>query len=81
MKIDFNEKALKELVHPVLRNMADSYNRDFASLSRTHQGRPLEEIKREVKRIFEKHGGSIDDQEAANYAQLISEGTQVTFEV
>lgn len=79
MHINFNEKALKELVEPALRDVADTYNREFASLSRKHQGRPVEEIKREVQRVFKKHRGSIDDQEAASYAQLISEGKQVRF--
>lgn len=79
MQITFNEKALKELVHPALRSMADTYNTEFSTLSRTHQGRPVEDIKREVQRIFKKHGGSIDDQQAASYAQLINEGKQVKF--
>ncbi|MGJ9482429.1 hypothetical protein ACRQDV_08805 [Actinotignum sp. GS-2025e] len=80
MRIEINEKALKKLVEPALRSTAKTYNKDFESLSRTHQGQPVEEIKREVKRIFKKNGGSIDDAEAAQYAQIISEGKQVKFE-
>lgn len=80
MRIEIDEKALKKLVEPALRSMSKTYNKDFESLTRTHQGRPVEEIKREVKRIFNKHGGSIDDAEAAQYAQIISEGKQVKFE-
>ncbi|CAB0542451.1 hypothetical protein CIP107539_00940 [Corynebacterium diphtheriae] len=80
MRIKIDEKALKKLVEPALRDTAKTYNKDFESLSRTHQGRPVEEIRREVKRIFKKHGGSIDAAEAAQYAQIISEGKQVKFE-
>ncbi len=79
MRINVNEKALKKLVAPALRSMTDTYNKEFASLARTHQGRPVEDIKREIKRIFKKHGGSLDDREATKYAELISEGKQVKF--
>ncbi|MCQ9371630.1 hypothetical protein NQ024_10340 [Corynebacterium sp. 35RC1] len=79
MQFNFNEKALQQHVQPALRSMANTLNKEFASLSRTHQEKPVEEIKREVQRIFNKHGGSIGDQEAASYAELISEGKQVKF--
>lgn len=79
MQININEKALGRLVQPALKNISKSYNEEFATLSRTHKGRPKKEIEREIRRIFKKHGGSIDNQKAASYAQLISEGKQVTF--
>lgn len=81
MRIKIDEKALKKLVEPAVLSMAETYNKEFEALSRTHQGRPVEEVKREVKRIFKKHGGSIDDPEAAEYAQIISEGKHVNFKV
>lgn len=79
MKIKINEKKLAKLVQPALKDIAKQYDRDFASLSRSHKGKPVEEIKPRIKSIFKKHGGSIDDKELTEYAQKISEGTQIKF--
>lgn len=78
MKI--NEKELAKLVQPALKDFAKQFTRDFASLSRSYKGKPVEKIKPRIKSIFKKHGGSIGDKELTEYAQKISEGMQIKFQ-
>lgn len=79
MKIKFNEKELQKLIQPTLNDVAKSYERDFAELLREYRGKSIDEIKPAVKRIFAKHGGKIDDSELTEYAQHISNGTEIHF--
>lgn len=80
MKITLNEDALQKLVQPALNDIAESYERDFAELSREYSGKSINEIKPAVKHVFAKHGGKIDDSELTEYAQCISDGIEIHFQ-
>lgn len=80
MKFKLDEKALEKLVQPALKEMAKEYNRDFESLARQYRGKPVDQIKPAVQRIFKKHGGKISDPELTDYAQQISNGTKIIFQ-
>ena len=42
--------------------------------------RPVAEIKPALKRAWEKGGGSVTEPELTEYAQMIDDGTKITFE-
>lgn len=79
MKINLDEKALQKLVQPAIDEMAKEYNRDFESLARQYRGKPVEQIKPALQRIFKKRGGKISDPELSDYAQQISDGVKIIF--
>lgn len=83
INIKFDEPAFRREIEKqaqsAMNDMARGMTRDFDRLRAQYQGRPVAEIKPAVKRIFAKDGGSISDTEAAEYAQMISDGTKITF--
>lgn len=79
MKIKINEKAPNKLVQSEMKDLAAEYDRDLATLGRSHQGKPLSTIKPKIRAIFKKHGGSIDEKTLNMYAKCISEGTRIEF--
>lgn len=79
MRIRPDDRTLRKLIQPALDGIAEDYNRDVAALTRQYQGKPADQIKPALRRVFEKRGGKISDTELNEYAQLISAGTKITF--
>jgi hypothetical protein len=77
MRIEFNKGALERLVKPAIVDMARDLKSGLARLRATHEGRSPDEIKPAVRALFQRDGGSIDEDEVAKYAQLISAGTEI----
>ena len=75
----FDEKALKDLVKPAMKDIARDCRKEFERLSRRYQGQPLPQIEREIRRITGNHEMNLSDREVSEYAQLVSEGTKIEF--
>lgn len=58
--------------------MAREQNRELERMSATYTGRPIEEIKPVLQRLFARYDGKITDPELTEWAQLISDGTKIT---
>lgn len=83
-KFEFDEKAFKRAVGQQIedhvKDVSRDMTRDFDRLHAEFSGRPVDEIKPALKKVWERDGGSISDPELTEYAQLISDGTRIAFE-
>lgn len=83
-KFEFDQKAfereIRKDVEGHVRDVSRDMSREFDLLHAQYAGRPIAEIKPALKRAWEKGGGSITDPELTEYAQMISDGTKITFE-
>ncbi len=79
-KFKFDDRALKKAVNQGVQKMASDLTRALNSLTAQYAGRPLEEIKPQIQRVWAKHtgGGSITDPELTSFAQQIHDGGRVT---
>ncbi|MEU5043135.1 hypothetical protein [Streptomyces griseorubiginosus] len=76
----FDDRALKKAVQQGVQKMADDLTKALNGLTSRYKGRPLEEIKPEIQRVWAKHtgGGSITDPELTQFAEQIATGGRVT---
>lgn len=81
MKFKINEKAIKRVIQPAMRDIARTYDREFEKLRVHYTGKPVAEIKPAIKRLFRSNGGSISDPELTSYAELISQGKSIRMKV
>jgi len=80
---NFDDRALKKAVQQGVQKMATDLTRALNGLTSRYQGKPLEEIKPEIQRVWAKHtgGGSITDPELTQFAQQIHQGGRVTVQL
>ena len=82
--VDFNEedfnKAIMKAAESGVRDVANEMNRDFAEMAGRLKGRPLDEIKAELVRYYRDRDGEISDPELTDYAEILQEGGNITFE-
>ncbi|MGW0948446.1 hypothetical protein ACWD4O_38650 [Streptomyces sp. NPDC002623] len=79
-KFNFDNRALKKAVNDGVRKMAAALTRDLNALTAQYQGRPVDEIKPEIQRVWAKHsgrGGKITDPELTEFAEQIQSGGRV----
>jgi len=77
-KFKFDDRALKKAVAQGVQKMASDLTKALNGLTAQYQGRPLEEIKPQIQRVWAKHsGGSITDPELTTFAQQIHDGGRV----
>lgn len=78
-KFKFDDRALKKMVDQGVQKMADDLTRALNGLTSRYRGRPLDEIKPEIQRVWAKQtgGGSITDPELTAFAQQIHDGGRV----
>ncbi|MGJ0203983.1 hypothetical protein [Leucobacter sp. gxy201] len=81
MKIQWNDRELKRLLENefqlVVNDMAAGYTRDLKNLADRYKGRPVEEIKPALRRIFQQHDGDLTDPELSEYAAQIHAGDEI----
>ncbi|MFD5848302.1 hypothetical protein [Streptomyces chartreusis] len=79
-KLKVDDRALKKMVQQGVKKMADDLTRALNGLTARYQGKPLEEIKPQIQRVWAKHsgGGSITDPELTQFAEQIQAGGRVT---
>ena len=78
-KFKFDKRALNKVVAKGVQSMASDLTKALNGLTAQYQGRPLDEIKPAVQRVWAKHsgGGSITDPELTQFAQQIHDGGRV----
>ena len=78
-KFKFDDRALKKAVAQGVQKMADDLTRALNGLTAHYKGKPLDEIKPQIQRVWAKHsgGGSITDPELTAFAQQIHDGGRV----
>jgi hypothetical protein len=75
------EKQLRGAVQSGLEEVARDMTQELDGLRRRYEGRPVDEIKPAVARFFRDNGGSVTDPELTEYAQAISDGTRIEFNI
>ncbi|WP_026932073.1 hypothetical protein [Glycomyces tenuis] len=77
----FDERGFKRLMQSqaqeAVDDLAREQTRELDQLREEYTGRPIEEIKAALQRLFAKDGGSITDPELSQWAQLISDGRRI----
>ncbi len=78
-KFEFDDRALKKAVNQGVQKMADDLTKALNGLTARYEGKPVEEIKPEIQRVWAKHsgGGSITDPELTQFAEQIQAGGRV----
>jgi hypothetical protein len=79
-KFEFNKGAIDRVAREAVRNMAADLTRGLNALVATHEGRPVDEVKIAVQRVWKDRsgGGSISDPELTQFAEEIAAGRGVT---
>lgn len=57
-KFGFDESAIQKAVNQGVQKMASDLTRALSGLTARYQGRPLEEIKPEIQRVWARHTGA-----------------------
>lgn len=78
-KFQFNERAIQKAVNQGVQKMASDLTTALGALTAQYEGRPLEEIKPEIQRVWaaKTGGGSITDPELTRFAEQIQAGGEV----
>jgi hypothetical protein len=78
-KFNVDDRAIKKAADDAVRKLAADLTRALNALTPRHQGKPLPEIKAEIKRVWAKHtnGGSITDPELTQFAEQIRDGGRI----
>lgn len=81
MEIDFHfdENEFRRLAQDVVNEVADEQTRDLELLRQQFTGKPVEQIKPALQRLWASYDGSIDDPELSDFAQLLSDGVRIEF--
>ncbi|MFD1278020.1 hypothetical protein [Streptomyces kaempferi] len=79
----FDEGAMKKAVNEGLQRMASDLTKALSGLTDRYEGKPLEEIKPEINRVWAVHtgGGSVTDPDLTKFAKQIQAGGKVTVQL
>lgn len=76
------ERDLERMILDGVESIADEYQQMLDSLVERYEGRPVSEIKPVLSHAWEAvNGGSITEPELTDFANQISNGTRIVFEV
>lgn len=75
----FDKRAIERAIEPAIRDRARKFTRDYAAMGRRLEGKPLDEIKAELRRYHRSEGGEITDPDLTKYAELLQAGDTITF--
>lgn len=77
---DFDGRALKKMVNDGVQKMTSDLSKALNSLTTQYRGRPVEDIKPQIQRVWSKHtgGGSITDPELTMFAEQIQAGGRIS---
>jgi hypothetical protein len=73
----FDQRALDKLAKQAVEAKAKEIQAMLDRLSRSCQGKPVDEVKRTLKREWERDGGKITDPELSQYAEVLATGGRV----
>lgn len=76
---EFDDRAVKKAIDEGVRKLAADLTRALDGLVARYEGRPLEEIKPEIQRVWSAQtgGGQVTDPELTQFAQQIHDGGRV----
>lgn len=78
IKFDRNwERTLSEAVKPQMKEIAADTQRFFDDFGRRYKGQPVSTIHAALRREWTRRGGSMNESEYADYAQLIHDGVHI----
>lgn len=79
----FNDDALRRFMETeaqaALNDMAQQKTQELNLLREQFRGRPVAEIKPALQQLYARDGGRITEPELSEWAQMISDGVQITF--
>jgi len=81
MRIELDEQALRSTIQDGMDRMAQDMDREMEALCYRCAGRPVEEVKPELQRLYARFDWNIVDPMLSEHAQLISDGTRIKFRV
>ncbi len=75
----FDDRALKKIAEQGMQNLMSDLNRDLNGLSDRCKGRPLEEIKQEIQRVWSRNmgGGCVGESDLTRFADALQQGGTV----
>ncbi len=80
---NFDSNAFKreigKQVESAMKDITGDLNREMSAMVQQYQGRPLDEIKVALQRLYAKRDGHISDPELTEYAEAVQAGTTITF--
>ncbi|MGC5225108.1 hypothetical protein ACPW96_21275 [Micromonospora sp. DT81.3] len=83
LSLNFNEGEFKRQMAAAaqsgLQQLAREQTSDFDRLRQQYTGRPVEEIRPALQRLFARYDGKITEPELTEWAQMISDGTPIEF--
>ena len=81
ISINFDEREFRRQMQSAVQSGVDKVareqTRDLDRLRQQYVGRPIDEIKPALQRLFARYDGKITDPELSDWAQLISDGTRI----
>ncbi|MFJ4851445.1 hypothetical protein [Streptomyces sp. NPDC088733] len=80
-RFEIDQNAVDAAINAGMQKFTSNLTSALGALSEQYQGRPLEEIKPEIQRVWAQRtgGGTIMDPELTQYAEQIQAGGTVTF--
>ncbi|MFJ5220136.1 hypothetical protein ACIP98_36290 [Streptomyces sp. NPDC088354] len=77
---EFDQNAVDAALNEGMQRFASELTSALGSLSEQYQGRPLEEIKPEIQRVWGERtgGGTVTEPELTQFAEQIQAGGTVT---
>ncbi len=77
----FDRQAIERLTQGLNHEAAQNIERDLNRLSSQLKGRPPENVKGAVQRLFASHGGKVTEPDLSTYAEAVSEGQRIVVRV
>ena len=82
MKFKMNpnfERELAKMVAPAIAKLAQKRTEQYRALIAEHEGRDIEVVKSELRRLYEVDGGHITDPDLSQHAEAIVSGQRIVF--
>lgn len=84
-RLDFDEKAFRRDIEKqtrgALQDETRRMQREMDQFISQQSGLAVEQIKPALKQMWERDGGSLTEPELTEYAEIISEGGQINFQL
>ena len=78
IKFDRNwDRTLADAIKPQMREITADMQRFFDDFGRRYKGKPVPVIHAALRSEWTRRGGSMNESEYANYAQLIHDGVNI----
>lgn len=79
MKIQFNDKVMRDLTNEVAERVSAAVNPELAELRSRYRDKPVNETRQALKTLIGRHGLDINESVLDDLAERISRGEEVVF--